>query len=199
MKLIASLFLASCVALAGCGNSNPEPKTPSAPVSEPPVKSGRRDLPINWFEVTQDNWSYGLPTGFDAVKLSPKFGLLAQHHSVVRQMDISFTIHPTEMKDVHQYVLADFIMPSIIGGKQVIATAESRTKDNKAVLAVQLLSDGMNLSEERIRNKAFYDGSLEFFILEDGKVYHMSCFAEAMTLKNNSEICFKVIDSLRIK
>lgn len=182
----------------GCG-SNPEPKPPVQPIEHTDQTPRRADLLPNWFEVTRDNWSYGLPMGFDVVNQTANFGVLVQHHSVVNQIDVSFRTHKTDMQDLHQYVLADFIMPSMISGKQVIATGENRKDPENVVLAVQLLYQGVNLSQDRVRKGAIYDSSLDFFVLKEKTVYHMSCFGEANALKASSEICFKAISSLRIK
>jgi hypothetical protein len=195
MKLIKHLLLATALCVAGCGDSKVEPKSPVNPIDEPTVPH-RSDLPMNWFEVSRDNWSYGLPFGFDAVKLNPQFGILSQHHSAARQIDVSFTTHQTDADDLRQYVISNFIMPSMIQGKTVIATAESDKNPAQIVLAVQLIYPVARVSD---KISTLYESSLDFFVLKEKTVYHMSCFGEASALKKNSDVCFKVIDSLLIK
>jgi hypothetical protein len=188
------LFLAAALCLAGCGDPKMEPKVPDPIVH--PTTPHRSDLPMNWFEVSRDNWSYGLPFGFDPVKVNPQFGILSQHHSAARQIDVNFTTHRTDVDDLRQYVITNFIMLSMIQGKTVIATAESAKNPSQVILAVQLIYPVARLSD---KTGTLYESSLDFFTLKEKTVYHMSCFGEASVLKNNSDVCFKVVDSLLIK
>jgi hypothetical protein len=197
MKYLKRLALvaAICLTTACSSNSQSEPKTPVAPLRTAPR---RDDLPMNWFKVSGNDWSYGLPLSFSSVK-STKFGALSQHHSMLRQVDVSLSTYKTEMNDVREYVLSDFIMPSMVAGKRVLTTRESNKNPTLPIVAVHLLYNGNNVSVERMHSGKVWDASLDFFVLKDKTVYHMSCFGEAGALKANADVCFQVIDTLQIK
>lgn len=172
------ICLALSIGAIGCVRA-PIPIT-SVVNTEPISKNivTRTDLPTNWFEVNQQNVSYGLPIEFNrrTTRSLPK-DILLRHYSLTHNLTIDFGLHNSDT-DLHEYVLDNFIMPR--SGK-VITVREN----SAGVVAVQSIDGTIS--------------SLDFFIKKNSTIYQLTCYSDAVSLKNNATICFKVVDTFRIQ
>ncbi len=183
-------FIAICLCLASAGLTGcvraPIPITPVVHTEpEPdhqPLLNTRTDLPLNWTEVAQQDWSYGVPAGFNRVSLNVLPATLVQHYSALQRLTISFTTTNTSSVDLHEYVLDNFVLPQV---NKVIAIKENN-KAARPIVAIQTMMSPTT-------------SALDFFVQKDKTIYHMSCFGDNSALQVNAATCFKVIDTLLIK
>lgn len=202
---IAFLLCVASLGLGGCARQlNPEPVVPTTVTVDPPIPVAplvvtRTDLPVNWFEVKQDNWSYGLPIGFDRVPIvidRITSGLsnvtLVQHNSVSKGISINFSTHTTFM-DLKAYV-ASFVSNVNANKGLVLDTAQSVNAE-QPIIAVHSLHNITGV----VAGVTPVQASLDFFLQKDDTVYQMSCFGEGMKLKVESETCFEVVSTVLIK
>lgn len=197
LRLFPYLYIICLTLLGttGCATSsktNNVIDTPKpTPINVPDTNNqltGRTDLPTNWFEVKGTNWSYGLPIVFDAAKNYGK-DILVQHVSVTYLLTVNFATHSNEYELLEDFVFQKFIPLSQSLGKQILAV---RSKDD--ILAVHSIYPSENI----LHSPNMFDGALDFFIQRGKTIYHLSCFGEAGQLKSHSQICFQIIDTLKI-
>lgn len=180
---IAVCLCLMSLGLSGCVRA-PIPITPvvhTDPKPEPiPASSKRTDLPLKWTEVTQQDWSYGIPEEFSRVN-STVLPVLVQHYSSLEKITINFATHTTK-SDLHEYILDAFILPR---SGQVVAIKEN-DRAVRPIVAVQSVSSDTEMA-------------LDFFVQKNNTIYHMSCFGNNIALETNFETCFNVINTLRVK
>jgi hypothetical protein len=193
-SIIAALLCLT--ALGGCARQltpNPITPVPVIVVPKPPADIRRTDLPFNWFEVTRDNWSYGLPIGFDRITIGIPNTSLMQHYSLEQEISINFTKHNSSL------TMEDFVTKFVADIKEknglVLAVAHSTNAD-RPITAVHYLTDILSIVGV---GAAPAQGSLDFFLQKDTTIYHMSCFGDALKLKAEAETCFDVASTLVIK
>jgi len=191
-SIIAALLCLT--ALSGCARQlNPTPVTPVPVivVPTPPANVQRTDLPANWFEVSLNNWSYGLPIGFDRIYTGIPNTILKQHYSLKQDISINFTTHHSSI------TMEDFVASFIADIKEkngLVLSVANSTNAARPIIAIHYLTDIAS-----IVGVTPAKGSLDFFLQKDATIYHMSCFGDALKLKAEAETCFEVISTLVIK
>lgn len=185
---------AACLGLWGCAKTTTPIVSPEVPIEEPtkPVESTRTDLPINWFEVKGEDYSYGLPISFNKTTIGLAPEVQTKHVSLQLLLDVFLVKHNTDVDDLQLFVLSDFIMPAIIEGKQVLATKENNSLERKVIVVHLLEKVPQGEREKR-------DASLNFFVKRDKTIFYLGCVAEATNLVKHADICFKVVETLKIK
>lgn len=167
--------------LLNCNNNHGLVTPPTNPtvVVDPP----RTDLPATWVEVSGKLWSYGVPKDFDQITSGLAKGIVTQQHSVTRGLTINLSGEFSD-QDLHDFILHSF-MPN--KGIMVLQIVE-KTDAPLPIVAIHSLI----LPQQTA-------GALDFFVKKDNTVYHLSCFGEDKQVKAQSEVCFNIVDTLRIK
>lgn len=193
------IFLLICV--LGCsGNKITTPTQQPTLTTKPLVvienSPPRKDLPESWIEIKGDNWSYGLSPEFLSTK-DYASDIRAQHISIDKEITVTYRIHLTELSIVEQFVEENFIKTLKRNDKKIIATAKNNTNPNFPILLVH----SIYVSEHAINNggelNKWFDASLDFFMQKNNQVYHFSCSGESQKLKENSHICFQIVDTFK--
>lgn len=181
-KLITSLLITASL-LCGCSHAKPDSVTRSPDDIQAPTKKpeeAKRIVPFGSKEITQDNWSFIVPSTFKTVKASPPFDTtLISDDGFLR---VSFFSRESSSS------LAQFFLSykSIVGTDALLVQAVIGTINGKKCLLTAFATQPST-------------ATIAYLTVDSKKEYALNCSMDIDNLKVSGQKCIDIAQSIIIK
>jgi hypothetical protein len=176
----------------GCSHSAQQQTVSSPAVAStvsPPASSSLPQLPVpnsSWQMVSEDNWSFKLPSEFEAVSIpeEAQTTIRAAYMTPNKKAMVAFATEKTNLT-LDDYT-SSFVKSVIDGGDKLIQARSGHIGNKEATMV---------LAELTQQSSALFG----FFIVDSGEAYGLTCVLNGSVFEEKMPVCFAVAKTITIK